>query len=352
MLSWQDGLPLEIVGWSGGNLARPVSMQTMSTVSHDFEARHLPIGATDVAKTAMAFYREGVSIGNPFYAYLSLYKAFSVAVPNGKGREAWINAALPTLTSRTAVERLNVLVQGGVDIAKHLYDGNRHSIAHANKEPFVNPDRDDDRRRIALDIPLMRELAESAIEQNLGVDRLVTAYVKHSYELTGLAKRVVPREFVEQMQAGKAAGECTIDAPDELALVARCGEVIEIVSPVREAQWELDATGITLVALSPDRAARFLVRFDFAAGRLLFDPMGDALCFLSEFRTKAQALDAAKVMRLRECLYRNGRFEVWDAAGEVKLGESQPYLPFNCRIDFSAIAAAIAAVEALAATLE
>lgn len=48
---------------------------------------HLPIVETDEDRAALALYREGISLNNPFYAFLSLYKTISVVFPNGKRRD-------------------------------------------------------------------------------------------------------------------------------------------------------------------------------------------------------------------------------------------------------------------------
>lgn len=349
-LSWQDGLQLEVVGWSGGNLPRPVGRTPMRMVSEDFELRTLPVGATDAAKTAMAFYREAVSTSNPFYSYLSFYKAFSVAVDK-RSRGTWIDGALNNLSGRAAVARREVHLRDGTNVSEQLYDRNRHSIAHADKEPFVNPDRDLDRQQIALDLPIMRELAERAIAQNLGIEQSTAAYTRHAYEVAGFAQRI-PAHALASLKAGKGIeGHVSIDMPDELAFVARRGETIVILQPIGSFGVEADASGLTLVGESPSDAAQLRVRIDFADDRLTFDPLQD-LKLRKRLETRRHALDAVEALRLQECLFRNGRFEVWDAGGTVKLGESGPYLPFNCRIDFNAVEAEIAKFETLAATLD
>jgi hypothetical protein len=50
-----------------------------------------------------------------------------------------------------------------------LYHQGRCAVAHANGRPLVNPDSYGDRRRLELDLPLMKEIAALFIEQEFGV---------------------------------------------------------------------------------------------------------------------------------------------------------------------------------------
>ena len=88
-LSWREGLKVEIIGWSGGNLPRSMGIIRNSGISDYLNEDHLPTPENESARTALAFYREGISLDNPFYSFLSLYKAFSVAIPNGRARDGW-----------------------------------------------------------------------------------------------------------------------------------------------------------------------------------------------------------------------------------------------------------------------
>ena len=45
------------------------------------------------------------------------------------------------------------------DVGDYLYEQCRHQIAHADREPFVNPDDTDGHFRLQQDIPLMKNFA-------------------------------------------------------------------------------------------------------------------------------------------------------------------------------------------------
>ena len=71
-------------GAGRGNLPRPIGVHRGKFVRRFFNGEHLPVAKTSQEKTAIAFYREGVSLDNPFYAFLSLYKVISVIHPKMK----------------------------------------------------------------------------------------------------------------------------------------------------------------------------------------------------------------------------------------------------------------------------
>ena len=59
----------------------------------------------------------------------------------------------------------------------------RNAIAHAEKEIFVNSGGVDDHFRLTQDIPLLRNLAVLAIEENSSIKRSQTIWHEHLYEL-------------------------------------------------------------------------------------------------------------------------------------------------------------------------
>lgn len=105
-LSWSEGSGLSVLAWSGGgSLPRPMGVRRGRSVTNFLGTEHLPNAQTKEESAAIALYREGVSLDNPFYAFLSLYKAISVLLPKGKARGAWITDALARLDDHRAKER-------------------------------------------------------------------------------------------------------------------------------------------------------------------------------------------------------------------------------------------------------
>jgi len=105
-LSWREGAKIEIVQWSGGNLPRSMGIMRNNVITEYLEEEHLPIPQENLAETALAFYREGVSLDNPFYSFLSFYKAFSVAIENKKQRGTWMTEMRDMLDNSSAKERV------------------------------------------------------------------------------------------------------------------------------------------------------------------------------------------------------------------------------------------------------
>jgi hypothetical protein len=67
-----------------------------------------------------------------------------VAFPNGKTRKAWIEANVIKVEGHRVKESLDSLARKGItDIATHLIDSGRCAVAHAGRQPIVDPDKPD-----------------------------------------------------------------------------------------------------------------------------------------------------------------------------------------------------------------
>ena len=119
-LAWAEGRGIEIVDWGGGNLPRVMHV-LRGSVSVDFlQTDHLPKPRGAEQRAALALYREGISLKNPFYAFLSLYKAISRIIPDGKERAKWISKALDDIDDHQARKRLVALIKDGRDVVEYI----------------------------------------------------------------------------------------------------------------------------------------------------------------------------------------------------------------------------------------
>ena len=105
------------------------------------------------------------------YEFLGYFKILNILNRSGQGQKEWIRQTLPKLTGKKARERIAAISTSGDEVAEHLYDSGRCAIAHAYNDPLVDPDDVSQLRGLSEDLGLIRELAEYAIEHELGVCR-------------------------------------------------------------------------------------------------------------------------------------------------------------------------------------
>lgn len=331
-LSWSNGAKVEIVAWSGGNLPRSIGLSKNNLVTEFLECEHLPLPPSEAAISALAFYREGVSLDNPFYSFLSLYKAFSRAVPVPTERTPWINEAAPRLRENRAKERASELASQGHDVGAYLYGRCRNAVAHADREPFVNPDDTDDHYRLSKDVPLMKELTEVAIEDRLGIKRDHTIWQEHLYELAGF-RELIPEHVRSALASGtKPTQEFTIEIPDKMFVLARRGHATYSLGEMSAIAGHIVQGGLGIDMASALDVFRLRVFLDFENERLEFDPVGG-------FALRSQRVDEGNIreelagLRFQRCILSNGHIEIWSTDGNTRLGCGQPYIPKNCMVN-------------------
>jgi len=121
-------------------------------------------------KIALGLYREGLDDStNPFWACLSLYKIFELHFgKNTKAIQKWINANVGKVRNSGARERLKELRQRGKrSIGKHIYKSVRCAIAHAYKNPMIDPDNTKDYDELRRDCWLLQDLARILIDSGV-----------------------------------------------------------------------------------------------------------------------------------------------------------------------------------------
>lgn len=331
-LSWAEGGGLEVVAWGGGNLPRPISIIGGNSVTEFLNPEHLPLVETDESRSALALYREGVSIKNPFYGFLSLFKAVSVIFPDGKKRAIWIDASLEDLDESRAKDRRDELIKDGVDVGQYIWDEGRNAIAHAEQKPYVNPDETEDHYRLHSDIPLIKNLAELAIEQQTGIKRPHTLWKEHLYELKGF-RELIPDELMHLLENSKTVPEGThLEMPDNYTVLARRGgevHAFENLKPEIAGQVE---RGIALDFITDNGAVRFRTVLDFSSERLIYDPV-QGMSVDTNRDDKERVTQEITALEFQQCILGNGHLEVWDAENEKMLGRSETCIPVNCMIN-------------------
>lgn len=130
---------------------------------------YLPSPKTREAELALALYREGLNLNSVPFSFLSFFKVLNVLFSDGPSQMDWIKGNLDYISYGPALNRLKALQVSQTDTGKYLYTQGRCAVAHANALPIANPDDYSDKRRLELDIPLIKEIAAHFIERELGV---------------------------------------------------------------------------------------------------------------------------------------------------------------------------------------
>lgn len=163
--------------WSAGsnNPARPGRLgqgtyeRSGCTQVTPWDLLYFPTAASADADLALGLFREGMSVNSTPFAFLSYFKILNIMRDGGAGQKKWINDNLQYLWYQPAIDRLRILQQSESDIGQYLYEKGRCAVAHAHGTPLVNPDNYADRRRMEDDLRLMKDIAATFIERELGV---------------------------------------------------------------------------------------------------------------------------------------------------------------------------------------
>ncbi|ENI2479621.1 hypothetical protein ABXR30_005200 [Pseudomonas aeruginosa] len=338
-IAWRERTKVEVVLWGGGNRPYPMGMLKNAGITHFFDSEFLPAPQDEAACKALAFYREGVSLDNPFYSFLSFYKAFSVAVMPPQTRGEWIAGAIQQMGNRGALQRLAELQGEGEDISNYVFNRGRHAIAHADKGEFVNPDDAQDHYRIFKDLPLMQHLAELAIEERLGVNRLDTILDEHTYELDGF-REILPQELTAALKAGRQVQPADgIEVPDDYLVLARKGHCKALLGVMSFYGAGVVDGGFCIQLKSAHRQFALEFFLDFQAERLVFDPLSNVAQLAAARSNREEVSEELSFLLFHKCILLNGHLEVWSADGTKRYGCSEGYMPVNCSVDLEWFAA-------------
>lgn len=130
---------------------------------------YMPKVSTLSAELALALYREGMTLDSIPFSFLSYFKILNIQHEKGDVQQTWINDNLNKISGIIEKQRLQELQNSYQNIGKYLYKQGRCAVAHAHNTPIVNPDNYADKRRLELDLPLMKELANIYIENEFFV---------------------------------------------------------------------------------------------------------------------------------------------------------------------------------------
>jgi hypothetical protein len=343
MLSWVEGRGFMVEGGvGGGNLPRPMGRfkEHGLSICDEFDLSYFPEVIDADAMLALGLMREGRGLNHAGYAFLSFYRVLEVAFPQATKRVSWISASLSNLTGFGVKGALDgITAQGVSDIGKHLYESGRCAMAHASRQPIIDPDKPDHVRRLSSELPIMRELAAKAIEEVFGVETRDTDFRKHLYELKGF-KEILGPDIVRHMQAGTTPpGQPTLQIPDISVRIRRK----ERYAPLEGLRCQRVGRKDKLLhmffaSLQGDIELAFSL--DFGAERIDFDLFNDI--GVGDSGSTESAERVHEVRRFWQDYFGNGQLQIFNADTGELIGRKDAYIPLNMMFNAEGAAAELA----------
>jgi hypothetical protein len=126
------------------------------------------------ARRALAIYREATNMMRFFsqpYAVLGFYKIIETTL-EGNQRKAFLEGELATILDNGRIDQyalraIGLLKPSPKDLADFLHKEGRQAVAHANKDPRINPDDISQVRSLSVAASVLRKIARQYIATEL-----------------------------------------------------------------------------------------------------------------------------------------------------------------------------------------
>ena len=154
-ISWVHGGGILIEHFSGGSRCFLTERRQRDVVAirKDFDLSYLPEPTDKKAQLALALMRGARDQPRSLRLPIVL-QGLAVSLSNGKARTKWISDHIEKVRGIPAKQAVAELKASGVaDIGEHLAKSGRHAIAHAARDPIINPDDPADLRRLHGETP-------------------------------------------------------------------------------------------------------------------------------------------------------------------------------------------------------
>ena len=171
-LSWRERQTARAclrLGCTGGPTLRGGWDRCQSPLLADYVDPNASVPSDPKARLALALYREALGVRHTPYEFLGYFKILNVLYPHMADQVTWINRSLHHVTEARAKARAAQLALLHADVGEYLYVSGRCAVAHAFKQPLVDPDSPEDVFRLADDALVVRALAEYLMEHELGL---------------------------------------------------------------------------------------------------------------------------------------------------------------------------------------
>ena len=304
-------------------------------VTSQFELDYLPDPTDQRVRWALAFYREGLSLGrdNVAYATLSFFKILNIIANTGKKQKAWINANYASFGINNHVKfeinrRITELQTSGVtDIGTYLYELGRCAIAHAGTNPTVDPENPEDIERLTKDLPLVRAMAAHVIEKEFAVKSRSAIWNEHLYELAGF-KNLIGVAVVARLMAK----DTTLTAADaaqleRLSIGIKNREPYAALANLPVSNATIADGKIALTLASDDGVVEVDLMLNFPDERMAFDL--DKGLRITDDGSEIAAKKIVSALHFMSDYMANGKLLAFNADNGTLLGRKDAYIPMN-----------------------
>jgi hypothetical protein len=327
-LSWSQRGSVTVEQWTGGGHIVRMSKQPMfgQMTAATFKVDYLPAPTDPNAQLALALYHEGASLAyvHVAYSFLSFYKIVNlVSGTTGRLQVEWIRKHAALLVKHDAKKRMAELVANGDDIGEYIYSSCRCAIAHAGdpRNPVVDPHNVEDQKRLGADLPIVIELAEIAIEKELGVKTSQTVYREHRYELSGFDKFFKPEQLAA-LRASKTPQDAALPALPALTVKLWGHQLYRPLLAMPTIVASMSNGVVKIECTSTTRRCIGILTLNYQEGRLAFDLVWTK----NDDGTAAFVEDWMETEQFFWDYNCNGCLEVWD---QECIARCDAFIPVN-----------------------
>jgi len=330
-LAWVEGgfIRETVTFGTGGGPGRIGKGPGARMINPHFRVDYLPTNLTTRGKLCLALYREAQNLNSTPFQFLGYFKVINMLYPGGPEQRAWINGACAKLNDFRAQERLRELHASHRDVGAYLYESGRCAVAHAFNEPIVDPDDPTDTRRLIEDLPVIKALAEFAIEREFGVKSSRTFRTEHLYQLEGFRELFGSSLVAELKQKREVAVDRFPPIP-RLSFRTRGNKPYEAFENLASEIVAVTPGEVWLKCSAKPPLLHVKIGLDLAGESIDFD-LKDGVNLADDGSTTAvrYALDDN---RFFDDMIRNGELEIWNSEDGNLLGRADPLLPVNIDI--------------------
>jgi hypothetical protein len=337
VLSWRERSGIAVAHRSGGSMPFMMGLNKKIgfAIREEFDLTELLCPEEERPRIALALMREALSLNNHGYSFLSCWRVLELAYPVTKDRVAWMQSTVPSLKGPGIQEALESIAESDVAaVCKHLFESGRCAVAHASGTPIINPDDPRDALRLYRELPLLRKLAEKAIEDGFGIPTRSTEFAQHLYELRGW-KKVFGDDLVCRLLcgAGPLEGE-QVDMPS-ISVRLRQRPPYMPMENMEIAGLDVQDAIIKVAYKSADGLFEIRFQLDFGEERLLF-AIDDGI-YGRDDGSVAAAEYRREFHRFLRDYFLNGELLILNSdTGEI-LSRKDAFLPRNCYVELGCV---------------